>query len=186
MTLHLGRPAMSSFASLDDESADIEAAVARIHHGDAQALFGFVRRLGLTDDQADDAVQEVFARLLAEYGRNVAIVNPRAWAFRAVYRLAMDEHRLRRRLTALARRLERAERSKPVDDADRVAVWGEVDRLPRRQRQVIYLRYRGDLSYEEIAQVLGITPSAARSHSTQAVATLRRTLAIDVQELDGP
>ena len=47
----------------DDRSAatlvDLEAS-----HG--QALFGFVRRLGLSDDQADDCVQEVLLRLWAE------------------------------------------------------------------------------------------------------------------------
>ena len=60
--------------------------------------------------------------------------------------------------------------------SDRIAVWVEVARLPERQRHVIYLRYRADLTFEEIAAVMGITPSAARSHATQATANLRRRL----------
>ena len=72
-------------------------AIAGLADGDAQALFGFVRRLGLNDAQADDAVQETQVRLLAEYRRGITIANPRAWAFRSIYRLAMDEYRLRRR-----------------------------------------------------------------------------------------
>ena len=68
--------------------------------------------------------------------------------------------------------------SDPTDlMSDRLAVWGEVDKLPARQRQVLYLRYRSDLSYEEIGHVLGITASAGRSHATQALATLKRNLA---------
>jgi len=55
--------------------------------------------------------------------------------------------------------------------------------LPLRQRQVVYLRYRADLAYEEIAHVLGITPSAARAHGTHAMAALRRNLVIDVEDL---
>ena len=62
------------------------------------------------------------------------------------------------------------------DASDRIAVWAEVARLPERQRHVLYLRYRADLSFEEIASVMGITASAARSHATQATATLRQRL----------
>jgi RNA polymerase sigma factor (sigma-70 family) len=163
-----GREAARSVASLAD--------------GDAQALFGFVRRLGLSDEQADDAVQEVFARLLGEQHRGINIANPRAWAYRSIYRLAMDEHRLRTRIRAMVGALGHRAPQGNGDLADRVAVWAEVDRLPLRQRQVIYLRYRADLDYAEIGQVLGITASAARSHATQAMTTLRARLTTDAGE----
>ena len=67
--------------------------------------------------------------------------------------------------------------------SDRIAVWSEVDRLPDRQRQVIYLRYRADLAYEEIGQALGITAGAARSHAAQAVERLRAALAGGIEDV---
>ena len=150
---------------------DLEA-----RHG--QALFGFVRRLGLSDEQAADSVQEVLLRLWAEIDKGVVIHDPKAWVFRSIYRLAMDEHRLRRRVSGLVALIGgRSARQEPEHDvADRIAVWTEVDRLPERQRHVLYLRYRADLPFDQIGDVLGMTASAARSHATQATATLRRRL----------
>jgi RNA polymerase sigma-70 factor (ECF subfamily) len=166
--------------TLTDERYELGAAtVSRLQDSEAQALFGFVRRLGLADHEADDAVQEVFARLLTEYGRGISIADPRAWSYRAIYRLAMDQHRLRRRMIELGDRLRREPEKRQSGDDDRITVWAEVDNLPTRQRQVVYLRYRADLPFEAIGQVLGITPSAARSHATQALATLRARLAVD-------
>ena len=164
--------------------AERAAVVADLQHGEGQGLFGFVRRLGLTDEQADDAVQEVFTRLLAELHRNIAVANPRSWAYRSIYRLAMDQHRLRRRLTALTGALGRRPAPSQGDVTDRITVWSEVDLLPERQRHVIYLRYRSDLPFEEIGQALGITSSAARSHATQAVATLRLRLTPEIEDLE--
>ena len=162
------------------ERADRQAIVdLEARHG--QALFGFVRRQGLSDEQAADCVQEVLLRLWAELGRGTTVVDPRGWAFRTIYRLAMDEHRLRRRIAGLMTLLggrAGAERP-PSADVDRIAVWAEVDRLPERQRNVLYLRYRADLPFDEIGEVLGITASAARSHATQATATLRHRLRAD-------
>jgi RNA polymerase sigma factor (sigma-70 family) len=159
------------------------AVVALLQDSEGQFLFGFVRRLGLTDEQADDAVQEVFARLLAELHREISIANPRAWVYRSIYRLAMDEHRLRRRVTSVGRALARRHAPEYQDETDRIAVWAEVDRLPERQRQVLYLRHRSDLPFEEIGQTLGISSSAARSHAAQALARLRERLAGTIEEL---
>lgn len=146
-------------------------------HG--QELFGFVRRLGLTDSQAADAVQEVLLRLWAELQAGRTIEQPKAWAFRTIYRLGMDQHRLARRIGGLVERLGwsgEQEDHTAHDAGDRIAVWSEVARLPQRQRHVLYLRYRADLSFDQIGEVMGITASAARSHATQATATLRRRL----------
>jgi RNA polymerase sigma factor (sigma-70 family) len=173
----LGRVRELEAIDYQDASSDASQIVIdlELHHG--QALFGFVRRQGLSDSEAEDAVQEALLRLWRALQTGTAVQNPRAWVYRAVYRLAMDQHRLRRRIVELSARLRSVDSpSSGADTNDRLAVWAEVDKLPARQRQVLYLRYRSDLSYEQIASVLEITPSAARSHATQGMATLRRRL----------
>ncbi len=143
-----------------------------------QALFGFVRRLGLNDAQADDAVQEVLARLWRELVKGAPIDRSREWAFRTIYRIAMDEHRFQRRIATVRALLSGGQPMPGTAEVDqRVSIWTEVDRLPKRQREVLYLRYRADMAFDEVAVVLGISSSAARSHATQAFATMRRHLA---------
>jgi RNA polymerase sigma-70 factor (ECF subfamily) len=161
-----------------ERSTSRQSVVLQLEARHGQALFGFVRGLGLTDSEADDAVQEVFLRLWTELTGGTVVTDPRRWVYRAIYRLAMDEHRLRRRLARLRELLASPTRQPDTRDlADRIAVWTEVDRLPPRQRQVLHLRYRADLPFEDIAAVLGITPGAARSHAAHALATLREQLA---------
>ena len=176
------RPSSVEIA-IDTDSLDWIVIDLERRHG--QALFGFVRRLGLSGAQAADAVQEVLLRLWSELKAARPIEQPKAWAFRTIYRLAMDQHRLHRRIGAIADRLGRSgdARDDAAQDAgDRIAVWMEVDRLPERQRHVLYLRYRADLTFEQIGSVMGITASAARSHATQATATLRRRLGDEPDE----
>jgi RNA polymerase sigma factor (sigma-70 family) len=155
--------------------------VNELHDLHGQALFGFARRQGLTDAQADDAVQETLLRLWTALIGGERILDPKAWAYRVIYRIAMDQHRVRRRIRAIVTAIGSPEPPPRTDADDRVAVWSEVDRLPERQRQVVYLRYRSDLSFDQIGEALGITASAARSHATQAMATLRRRLGDEVE-----
>src|SRR6187200_3443199 len=102
-------------AATGDTAADLAVVELELRHG--QALFGFVRRQGLTDTEAEDAVQEVLVRLWLEIRAGRAVDNPRAWAYRSVYRIAMDSHRLHRRVAGLMQRLDARPSSAPTRDA---------------------------------------------------------------------
>jgi RNA polymerase sigma-70 factor (sigma-E family) len=55
-------------------------------------------------------------------------------------------------------------------------VMAAVRRLPGRQREVLTLRYYAELSEAEIAEAIGISRGAVKSHASRAMATLRTTL----------
>jgi RNA polymerase sigma factor (sigma-70 family) len=154
----------------------VASAVEDVHERRGRELYGLCRRLGLDDDEANDAVQETFLRMWHESLRGIVILDPDGWAFRVAYRLAMDHHRLGRLARSVVDRLAMVTTRDEVDPADRLAVWAAVDRLPPRQRAVLYLRYRADLSFDRIASVMGITANGARNNASVATASLRRHL----------
>jgi RNA polymerase sigma-70 factor (ECF subfamily) len=162
------------------EDPERERRVLSLHERRGQDLYGFALGLGLSEEEAADAVQEAMLRLWRELAAGREVLDLDAWTFRTTYRIAVDHHRLRLRISgSLGRLIARGERhgSDPADSADADALWQAVDELSGRQRAVLYLRYRADLPFEQIGFALGITSNAARSHATNAVATLRRRLA---------
>jgi RNA polymerase sigma-70 factor (ECF subfamily) len=58
----------------------------------------------------------------------------------------------------------------------RRAIWQAVDRLSTEQRQVIALRYLGELSYEEIAFTLDVSPGTIKSRLFYAHQALGKML----------
>ncbi|MEJ7742154.1 MAG: sigma-70 family RNA polymerase sigma factor [Nocardioidaceae bacterium] len=48
--------------------------------------------------------------------------------------------------------------------------------LPRRQREVLVLRYYSDLAEADIADALGISRGAVKSHASRGISALRMTL----------
>jgi RNA polymerase sigma factor (sigma-70 family) len=146
------------------------ALVSELHEQRGPELYGFARRPGLSPDTAADAVQESLLRLWATLDSGASVARPDAWLFRALYRICMDHHRWSRRASGLvARLLPRPTTAPETPIADRLTVWDAVDRLPERQRLIVYLRYRADLPYEEIGSVLGINPVSARSQVSRAL-----------------
>ncbi len=166
---------MHQTAELSVDDPDVVTGLAATH---GASMRGFARNLGLTDQQAEDCVQEAMVRLWTQLERDVHVVDPKGWAYRTVYRLAMDEHRRRRRRAEIP-----LEPHGPVggpgettDATDRIAAWGEIRHLSIRQREVLHLRYVADLPFGQIGDILGITAVASRSHASQAVRTLRHRL----------
>lgn len=65
----------------------------------------------------------------------------------------------------------------------RQAIWQAVDRLPDAQRQIIALRYLCDLSYEEIAYALDLSPGTVKSRLFYAHQALEQLLSPVTREL---
>jgi RNA polymerase sigma-70 factor (sigma-E family) len=59
---------------------------------------------------------------------------------------------------------------------ERSAVLAALAHLPERQREVLVLRYYGDLSEADIASSLGISRGAVKTHASRGLAALRPTL----------
>ena len=119
-------------------------------------------------DMSADAVSEAFARALEHWSRVSAMANPTGWT----YRVALNVARRSARRSTMERRLL-ARTPKPPDvPAPAGELWAIVGVLPRRQREVVVLRYIADFPEAEIASVLGIS----RSTVSSTLADARRRL----------
>jgi RNA polymerase sigma-70 factor (ECF subfamily) len=155
-------------------AAATEQLVTEHYERRGRELWGLARRLGATEEQAADVVQDVHLRLWQELHKGTVLVDVDAWTFRVAYRLVMDQHRLGRRVQGLVGRLTAGRRdtfTHSLDDA--LSLWPLVDRLPERERATLYLRYRADLSFEQIGQVMGITTASARTYGSRGVERVR-------------
>ncbi|WP_328471667.1 SigE family RNA polymerase sigma factor [Actinoplanes sp. NBC_00393] len=119
---------------------------------------------------AEDVAQEVLEEL---YRRWADIREDTAMAYARTAVVNRSRSMLRRR--AVARRFAPflAEREQtaaaPLEDR---WLWDLVQELPRRQREVVVLRYWCDLGEAEIARVLGVSAGTVKSSASRARARL--------------
>src|ERR1035437_4716991 len=99
-----GSPRTAPAADAGDD-AEMERRVRSLHTRRGQDLYGFALRMGLSDDDAADAVQDVVVRVWRELISGKELMDLDAWAFRVTYRLAMDRHRLHTRVAGSLGRL---------------------------------------------------------------------------------
>ncbi len=124
-------------------------------------------------EEAADLLAEAYTRAWERWSTVSRHPARAAWVMRTALNLHRDERRRLRRLARLPRRPERAQASElPFDPA----VMEALQRLPRRQRQVVALRILADLDTAAAADVLGIAPSTVAVHLHRALGTLRGAL----------
>ena len=96
-----------------------------------------------------EAVDEAFARALERWPRVRTMGSPIGWTFIVARNL------LRRAARHAARDHTVEVAVDPVPEID-VALWETVRSLPKRERELVALRYVADLTEPEIAATLGI------------------------------
>jgi RNA polymerase sigma-70 factor (ECF subfamily) len=127
------------------------------------------------EERAHDAVQEGFARALAKR-RQFKGGSLEAWIWRIVIRQAYD---LRERPVLV---LEDAFDPELVLSENDPELAEAIRRLPSRRRLIVFLRYFGDLSYEQIAELLGISAGTVGAALSQAHDELRAELELEGAE----
>ncbi|MDW8321656.1 MAG: sigma-70 family RNA polymerase sigma factor [Armatimonadota bacterium] len=159
-------------------------------------IYGYVKRLVGNETDAEDITQEVFLKALTSLHAFREESSLQTWLFRIATNLCRDLHRRRQREKGwlpLWRWLD-GEDSSDVESAIEIPDYKSnpeklllreelgdllkraIDRLPMAMREVLVLHDIESLSYEEIAQTLGIPLGTVKSRLFHARARLRHAL----------
>ena len=146
-------------------------------------LLGYLRGQGASDPE--NLLGEVFLQLARNLG-GFRGEEPafRSWVFSVAYHRVLDERRARRRRPTVPLGDSGGWRSAAGGDVEAealtVLVTSEaierVQRLTPDQRNVVLLRVFGDLTVEQVAEVLGRRPGAVKALQRRALAALARDL----------
>ncbi|MFG1677351.1 SigE family RNA polymerase sigma factor [Micromonospora sp. NPDC049282] len=130
------------------------------------------------EDIAQDTLIEIYRRW-GEVRADTAV----AYARVAVVNRSRSLQRRRAVARRFAPRLAQRDDTGPADLPDRW-LWDMVQSLPRRQREVVVLRYWCDLGEADIARVLGISAGTVKSSGHRAHTRLAAALAGHDQGMD--
>lgn len=137
---------------------------------------GMASRMGLSRQDAEDVVLDAMAVVYDRWGQ------VRELPYREGWLLKVAANRALRQMKKTNRRMPFAQ-SLPVltDDevATRISVRDGIARLPRRQREVVALRYLADMPEAQVADVLGLDPGTVKQHASRGRASLRLELGGD-------
>ena len=150
----------------------------------SEPVFQYVRRMISDDAQAHDITQDTFAKLWSMHERISSVDSLRAYVFRMarnrVYNQQREERTRRDSRVQLRENTPRPSAPAPDQALDtdllreRLDEW--IEELPDRQREALTLRRRQELSHDEIAAIMDISPSTVNNHIVRALKHLRNRL----------
>jgi RNA polymerase sigma-70 factor (ECF subfamily) len=156
--------------------------IERLYDGHAPSLFAFLLNFIRDENDTRDLLQEIFIKIACEPALLKNVQNERAFLIRLAHNLAID----------LIRRRNTRERTKenfaaetisifaPANDPDEEYFRRELsvalEDLPEDQRAVVHLKLWEELTFEGIADALGISPNTAASRYRYGIDKLRERL----------
>ncbi len=177
------------------------AAFDRLVEAFAHRVSGFIFRMTGRREGVEDLVQEVFVRVVRMIGAYEHDGRFEAWIFRIAANLVRDRLRRAKRAPRLvdvgslsdeeeagASGLDRLEGPSEPADARLVrteaidALNGALARLPEAEREVVLLRHFSQMSFREIAVLMGTPIGTALARGHRGLARLRELMVSDTVE----
>jgi len=159
----------------------------------ADQVYRVARRLVSTREEAEDLVQETYARAFRSWRSYTPGTNLRAWLLRILTNLNIDQGRRKQRAPDmrpleegdyfLYNRLEESSREGLIDQervVERLSqddVVAALSAVPHNFRDVIVLVDIGDFTYQDAAQILDIPIGTVMSRLHRGRRILKRELA---------
>jgi RNA polymerase sigma-70 factor, ECF subfamily len=157
----------------------------------ADQVYRVARRLVSSREEAEDLVQETYARAFRSWRSYAPGTNLRAWLFRILTNLNIDRGRREQRAPAtepleegdyfLYNRLEEdggaGDEERVVERLSQDGIVRALSAVPHDFRDVIVLVDIGDFSYQEAAQILEIPVGTVMSRLHRGRRVLKRELA---------
>ena len=160
-------------------TGDADAAVTALFRAHYAALVRLAVLLVDDDGSAEDLVQDAFARLHRRWGR----LRDEDAAYGYLRTTVVNGSRSRLRRLRTARRYvppaavdDPSPEGGAIEREEHETVRRALATLPPRQREVLVLRYYGSLGEAEIAEAMGISRGAVKSHASRALDNLTRAL----------
>ena len=162
-------------------------AFATLFRNHYEMLFRYGGKFTANTGQLEDSIQELFVELWQAKSRNT-VVSVRAYLLKSLkYKLLKTYRQTRITLPAgdgdggfefshehfLVAGEEEAERKRLLLRA--------LEQLSARQKEIIYLKYYQDLSYEEVSEIMNINYQVARNLLYQAIKSLKSRLPSSLQ-----
>ncbi|WP_372772692.1 RNA polymerase sigma factor [Mangrovibacterium sp.] len=165
-----------------------EDAFAKIYHLYSEPLFNFGRKFKVDEQLLDDAVQEVFIDLFLKRQKlAVKIKSIKAYLFVALKHNLLKKLNRSRKIYSLG-----IENFRDLDfnidyDAQQTIINSEIEietnqrlaeaieKLSKKQKEIIYLKFEEELDYPEIAKILQISVESARKQIYRAIKALRES-----------
>lgn len=163
--------------------AEREAAVTMLFRLHGARLVGFARLLADDPAHAEDLVQDAFVGLWRRWN---SLRDPEA-ALAYLHTSVVNGARRGGRVARLVQRVaavggDRAEVPDPVlssiANEDSRRLLEAIKQLPRRQREVLVLRYYFDQPEAQIAELLSITRGSVKQHASRGLARLQQLIGV--------
>lgn len=154
-------------------------AFTRIYADYYVTVFGIARRILGSPEEAEEVAQETFIKLYRLWPNLAIDTSLRSWLAKVAINLSISRYRAQNRSSALSERLKN-QKTENVESAESEVIAAleaekvarALSMLKKRDRACLVARHSG-LSYQEVADVLGLRPASVGKILQRAEAKLK-------------
>ena len=162
---------------LAKKGAERNAAFDELYRRYSARIYRYSRRILSREEEADDILQDTFVRFLNSVEQGKVIENVAAYLLRIARNLSLNLETRRPAVVELDE-LHAVYTPSPLESEETTQmIQMSLELLPNEQKEALVLQVYSGLSYQEIADTMGVPVTTIRNWIVRGKAKMRETLA---------
>lgn len=163
-----------------------EAAFAKIYRDNAQILYGYGLKLVNDKDLVRDCIQDLFVEIWDSKHKLGSVRSIKAYLYKSMRRKLIRKASRKRKRFDATYEMEAVQETVPSIevrliekqrfDHEHQLVVNALDKLNKKQREIIHLKYYGNMGYDEISEIMGLDKKATYNLMAHTIKLLRQDL----------
>lgn len=160
----------------DAQSPERDRAFSELYRRYSSRIYRYARRILSREEEADDILQDTFIRFLQAVESGKVIENVAAYLLRIARNLSLNLE-TRRPNSVTIEETHAIYTPAPMETEETTQmITMSLDLLPREMKEALVLQVYGGLSYNEIADTMGVPMTTVRNWIVRGKAKMRTTL----------
>ncbi|MDA8792991.1 sigma-70 family RNA polymerase sigma factor [Bacteriovoracaceae bacterium] len=146
-------------------------------------LLGYVYQIIYRHETSEEIVQDGFLKLWNQEYPKFEDHYPKAWLFKVCRNMAIDYLRREKRIS-LDSDLEELLSTPCLNETlfDASVIMNEISKLPKRDQEVLLLKFGKELSYKDISQITGMSVNHVGNKLHHAINKIRLVVEKELEE----
>lgn len=149
------------------------------------SVYRYIFKVVKNKFNAEDIISNVFINIYRHRNKIMDIEKSKSWVFKIAHNSIIDFYRKNAKVIPVEEIFEQGYIESGYEQViikdQFIEIKRVIEQFPEEIKEMLYMRYYGDLKFREIAEILSVPENTVKSKVSRTISKIKRILSVEIE-----